>query len=92
MGMILRDGPLGPSWLGYDGNFREGEVIWKMKQLSVEEQKRAVAEYLWLSYFNRTLRDKGLITQREYQILQTQFLTRKPLPKKQPSRSNEMEM
>lgn len=63
-----------------------------MKQLSAEEQKRAMAEYLWLSYFNRTLRDKGLITQKEYQTLQTQFMTRKQLPKKQPPRPYEMEM
>lgn len=62
-----------------------------MKQLSAEEQKRATAEYLYLSYFNRTLRDKGLITQKEYQALQTQFLTRTP-PKKQPPRSYEMEL
>ena len=55
-----------------------------MKQLPTEEQKTALREYLWLSYFNRTLRDKGLITQREYQTLQSQFLQRKPLPKKKP--------
>ena len=63
-----------------------------MKQLSLDEQKKAVAEYLWLSYFNRTLRDQGMITQKEYQALQTQFQTRKPLGKKQASRTFEMEM
>ena len=62
-----------------------------MKQLSTEEQKKALAEYMYLSFFNRTLRDKGLITQKEYQALQTQFLTRKPLPKMK-SQSFELEM
>ena len=62
-----------------------------MKQLSAEEQKKALAEYLWLSYFNKELRDKGMITQKEYQALQTQFLTRKPLPKIK-SQSYEMEL
>ena len=91
MGKLLRAGPSGPAWLGYKGNFRERTVIWKMKQLSAEEQKKALAEYLWLSYFNKELRDKGMITQKEYQALQTQFLTRKPLPKMK-SQFYEMEL
>ena len=52
-----------------------------MKQQVSEDGKKALAEFLWLSYFNRTLRDEGIISQKEYQALQTQFLTRKPLPK-----------
>ena len=63
-----------------------------MKQQSADDEKRALAEYLWLSYFNRTLRDKGMITQGEYQKMQGELLTRKPLPKKQKSQSFEMEM
>ena len=62
-----------------------------MKQSSAEEQKKALAEYLWLSYFNRTLRDKGMVTQKQYQTIQTQLLTRKPLPKMK-SQSYEMEL
>ena len=63
-----------------------------MKQQSADDEKRALAEYLWLSYFNQTLRDKGMITQGEYQKMQGELLTRKPLPKKQKSQSFEMEM
>ena len=63
-----------------------------MKQQSADDEKRALAEYLWLSYFNRTLRDKGMITQGEYQKMQGELLTRKPLPQKQKSQSFEMEM
>lgn len=62
-----------------------------MKQQSADDEKRALAEYMYLSFFNRTLRDKGMITQKEYQALQTQFLTRKPLPKVK-SQSFDMEM
>ena len=62
-----------------------------MKQLSNEDEKRALSEYMWLSYFNRTLRDKGLITQKEYQALQSQFLTRK-VSQKIKSQSYGMEM
>ena len=58
---------------------RRGEL--EMKQLSAEEEKKALAEYLWLSYFNKELRDRGMISQKDYHRLQTQFLTRKPLPK-----------
>lgn len=63
-----------------------------MKQLSVDEQKRARAEYLWLSYFNHTLLDKGIISQQEFYKIQTQLLTRKPLGEKASSQSYEMEM
>lgn len=62
-----------------------------MKQLSNEDEKRALSEYMWLSYFNRTLRDKGLITQKEYQALQSQFLARK-VSQKIKSQSYGMEM
>ena len=33
---------------------------------SVEEQKREVAEQIWLDYFNRVLYDKGMITEDEW--------------------------
>ena len=62
-----------------------------MKPLSTDDEKKALAEYFWLSYFNRTLRDKGMITQKEYQTLQTQFLQRKKLEKTK-QQSFEMEM
>ena len=29
-------------------------------------KKNELARQLWLAYFNRTLRDKGLITEQEY--------------------------
>ena len=63
-----------------------------MKQQSADDEKRALAEYLWLSFFNRTLRDKGMITQGEYQKMQGELLTREPLLQKQKSQSFEMEM
>lgn len=91
MEILIERWPLGVILAGIRKHPR-GEVSSKMKQLSAEEQKKALAEYMYLSFFNRTLRDKGLITQKEYQELQTQFLTRKPLPKKQSFQSYEMEM
>jgi len=62
-----------------------------MKQLSNEDEKRALSEYMWLSYFNHTLRDKGLISQKQYQALQSQFLSRTVSPKTK-TRTQEMEM
>ena len=31
----------------------------------MEQQKKSVAEQLWLHYYNQTLYEKGLITERE---------------------------
>ena len=34
--------------------------------MNTNSEKRELARQLWLVYFNRTLRDKGLITEQEY--------------------------
>lgn len=35
------------------------------KKLSVEQQRKLMAEEMWLHYFNQTLLDKGVITEAE---------------------------
>lgn len=35
------------------------------KKLSAEQQKKLMAEEMWLHYFNRTLLNKGVITEAE---------------------------
>ena len=38
--------------------------------------------YLWLSYFNRTLRDQGVITMDEYRKMNQLILTKYPVSQK----------
>lgn len=42
------------------------------------EQKREVAEQLWLLYFNRTLYDQNLITEAERNRLHNMITNRRP--------------
>lgn len=36
-----------------------------MKRLSAEQQKKLMAEEMWLHYFNQTLLNRGVITEAE---------------------------
>ncbi len=47
-------------------------------QLSTEDQKQSVVEQLWLHYFNRTLYEKGLITETERNKMTSKINSRKP--------------
>lgn len=42
-----------------------------------EKMKQNVVETLWLNYFNATLYEQGLITEREYQEMNRWILNRK---------------
>jgi hypothetical protein len=49
-----------------------------MSSNSPFESKKALAEQMWLSYFNRTLFEKGLITETQRNRMQNMINTRKP--------------
>lgn len=42
------------------------------------ENKKAITEQVWLSYFNRTLYEKGLITETQRNQMLNMINTRKP--------------
>lgn len=42
-----------------------------------EEKRKAMAEQIWLEYFNRTLLEKGLITEAEYHNMSNYIRNRK---------------
>ncbi len=41
----------------------------KTSKISPEQQKRAAAEEMWLKYYNKVLFEKGLITERERNLM-----------------------
>ena len=49
-----------------------------MSSNSPFESKKTLAEQMWLSYFNRTLFEKGLITETQRNRMQNMINTRKP--------------
>lgn len=38
-------------------------------KLRAEQQKKVIAEEMWLKYYNQTLFEKGLITERERNLM-----------------------
>ena len=64
-----------------------------MKQLSAEEQKKALAEEMYLRYFNDYLYRQGVISKTAHDKMTVEIMHRgkKPLPKMK-SQSFEMEM
>ena len=46
--------------------------------LTNEQRRRAVVEKMWLSYFNNTLLEKGVITQDQHRKIQVRINSRKP--------------
>lgn len=50
----------------------------RSKPESIDEQiRRAKVEKMWLSFYNQTLLEKGLITHSEYKKMQAQISARK---------------
>ena len=47
-----------------------------MNQLSQEWQRQIVVEEMWLHYYNRTLYEKGLISQRSYEKMRLEIILR----------------
>lgn len=47
-------------------------------KVSSEQKRRCAAEQLWLHYFNRTLYEKGLITEAERNKMKVKINSRKP--------------
>lgn len=50
--------------------------------LSPEQQRKELAEKLWLHYFNRTLFEQGIITESERNRMSVMIESRKPRHKK----------
>lgn len=48
------------------------------KAMTNEQQKKAMAEKLWLNYFNQTLYEKGYITEAQRNRLKNMIDSRKP--------------
>ena len=47
------------------------------RTLSSEEREKALAEDIWLNYFNRYLFEHGTISEREYKIMVEKIASRK---------------
>ncbi|MEF9925825.1 MAG: hypothetical protein RR757_04740, partial [Raoultibacter sp.] len=54
------------------------EIIEGGHEMTNEEKRKAMAEQIWLEYFNRTLLEKGLITEAEYHNMSNYIRNRKP--------------
>ena len=50
------------------------------KTIPDSERERRVAEDLWLNYFNRYLRDEGVISEKEFTRMTELIARRKPRP------------
>lgn len=48
------------------------------KELTLEQQKKEMAELMWLNYFNQTLYEKGLITETERNKMKINISRRRP--------------
>lgn len=48
------------------------------KKLTTEQQKKELAELMWLNYFNQTLYEKGLISENERNKMKNTISRRKP--------------
>ncbi|MCD7768708.1 MAG: hypothetical protein LUH36_01115 [Oscillospiraceae bacterium] len=47
------------------------------EQMMTEQQKTVILEYLWLSYYNSTLYEQGLITETERNKMMAHIKSRK---------------
>ena len=48
------------------------------KELTTEQQKKELAELMWLNYFNQTLYKKGIITESERNRIKNTISRRRP--------------
>ena len=48
------------------------------RELTVEQQKKNMAELMWLNYFNQTLFEKGLINENERNRMKNNISRRRP--------------
>ena len=48
------------------------------KDVTIEQQKKELAELMWLNYFNQTLYEKGLISENERNKMKNNISRRKP--------------
>ena len=48
------------------------------KNITIEQQKKELAELMWLNYFNQTLYEKGLISENERNKMKNNISRRKP--------------
>lgn len=48
------------------------------KDITIEQQKKELAELMWLNYFNQTLYEKGLISENERNKMKNNISRRKP--------------
>ena len=48
------------------------------KDITIEQQKKELAELMWLNYFNQTLYEKGLISENERNKMKNNISHRKP--------------
>ena len=48
------------------------------KKLTTEQQKKELAELVWLNYFNQTLYEKGMITENERNRINNNISRRRP--------------
>ena len=48
------------------------------KDVTIEQQKKELAELMWLNYFNQTLFEKGLISENERNKMKNNISRRKP--------------
>ena len=48
------------------------------KDITIEQQKKELAELMWLNYFNQTLYEKGLISENERNKMKNHISRRKP--------------
>ena len=48
------------------------------KELTTEQQKKELAELMWLNYFNQTLYKKGIITESERNRIKNNISRRRP--------------
>lgn len=48
------------------------------RELTVEQQKKNMAELMWLNYFNQTLFEKGVINENERNRMKNNISRRRP--------------
>ena len=48
------------------------------RELTIEQQKKNMAELMWLNYFNQTLFEKGLINENERNRMKNNISRRRP--------------
>ena len=58
------------------------------RTLSSEEREKALAEDIWLNYFNRYLFEHGTISKREYKIMVEKIASRKSKKSRKWNRKN----